>query len=304
MIAAPLTLPPLPRERGAYRWFYTDVHGDDWTAVVIFMVGAVFSPRYAARRTATPVEHCAVNLALYARGRRRAWVFSEYAGAAIEAGLLRIGSSTLAYAPDGSVRLHVCDRTAPWGRTIEAEVTLAPRCAPGPVVPIVDGLPHHWQALAPRAEARLVVPSLDVAIDGVGYHDTNAGDEPLGLRLPGWRWGRIHGTARSLVCLEPPPPARAIHATVGPDGVRILRGPAIPTSWRRTGWGLPVPARISAGGLSVPSTHLLESSPFYARQEGEADGAHALAEVADFRRFRSPLIRWMAHFRMRTGRAA
>jgi carotenoid 1,2-hydratase len=37
---------------------------------------------------------------------------------------------------------------------------------------------------------------------------------------------------------------------------------------------------------------------------GRIDGFHALGEVADFRRFHSPLIRWMARFRMRVEPAA
>ncbi len=56
----------LPDQPGAYRWYYADVTAGDVTAVVIFMIGAVFSPRYsaAAARGGRPIDHCAVNLAL------------------------------------------------------------------------------------------------------------------------------------------------------------------------------------------------------------------------------------------------
>jgi carotenoid 1,2-hydratase len=54
----------------------------------------------------------------------------------------------------------------------------------------------------------------------------------------------------------------------------------------------------------VPAPDLVESSPFYARQVARSGELHAIGEVADFRRFRSPLVRWMAHFRTRVERAA
>ena len=75
----------------------------------------------------------------------------------------------------------------------------------------------------------------------------------------------------------------------------MLRVPAKTPELRRSRWGLSVPAKY---GGATP--RLLESSPFYARLEAEAGGAHTLGEVADFRRFHNPWVRWMANFRMRT----
>lgn len=71
-------LPAPPDRPGAYRWFYSDVTAGEYSAVFIFMVGSLFSPRYAvgARRGALPLEHCAVNFALYRQGVRRCWVLS------------------------------------------------------------------------------------------------------------------------------------------------------------------------------------------------------------------------------------
>jgi carotenoid 1,2-hydratase len=71
-----------------------------------------------------------------------------------------------------------------------------------------------------------------------------------------------------------------------------------------TGWGLRVPARLQVGNQVVGEPRLLESSPFYARLEARQGALDSLGEVADFRRFHSPFIRWMAHFRTRVGRAA
>ena len=56
-----------------------------------------------------------------------------------------------------------------------------------------------------------------------------------------------------------------------------------------------MPTSLGVGGAPA----LLESSPFYARLEAQSDEAQAIGEVADFARFHSPTIRWMANFRTR-----
>jgi carotenoid 1,2-hydratase len=88
--------------------------------------------------------------------------------------------------------------------------------------------------------------------------------------------------------------------------VRYQRAPAWepPRPTSITGWGLRVPARLHSGCEVVGPPRLLESSPFYARLEARQGQLDSMGEVADFRRFHSPFIRWMAHFRTRTGRAA
>jgi carotenoid 1,2-hydratase len=297
-----VTLPLPPPIPGAYRWFYADVQTERLTAVGIFMIGAVFSARYAvgAARGASPLEHCAVNFALYDRGRRRCWVFSEYGGVVRDGEeTLWIGRSCLARGADGRVELVVDDRTAPWGRPVRARLGLTPACAPVAPVALDDGGHHWWQPLACRATARLVLPDEGIDVAGLGYHDTNWGDEPLGGRLPGWRWGRVHGAERTGVALVPPAPRPAIHLVASARGVAAVPPAAAPDAGARSGWALRLPARIAAGGIDVPAEALLESAPFYARQEGRRDGLMALGEVADFHRFRSPWIRWMARFRTR-----
>jgi carotenoid 1,2-hydratase len=305
-------LPALPDEAGAYRWFYADVTAGPFSAVFIFMLGSLFSPRYSvnARRGGRPVEHSAVNFALYHEGVRRLWVLSEYPRAELESpGRLRIGRSTLTYVdrgPEaGTVRMEVEDWTAPWGRPVRASLSLAPLTPVGEVVRLMPELPHYWQALAPRARARLEVPSLGVEADGLGYHDTNHGDELLGERLSGWHWARTHREDVTVVDYHLPDGVPSVRVMARAGALKYERAPvgeARPTSI--TGWGLRVPARLHAGDEVVGEPRLLESSPFYARLEARQGAWDSLGEVADFRRFHSPFIRWMAHFRTRMGRAA
>ncbi|AKQ69171.1 Hydroxyneurosporene dehydrogenase [Myxococcus hansupus] len=301
-------LPALPEVAGTYRWFYADVTAGPYSAVCIFMLGSLFSPRYsvAARRGGLPLEHSAVNFALYHEGVRRLWVLSEYAQAELEApGRLRIGRSSLVYADDGSVRMDVDDGTAPWGRPVRASLTLEPMTGVGEVVQLMPGLPHYWQALAPRAQARLEVSSLDIEARGLGYHDTNHGEELLGDRLSGWHWTRTHREDETVVDYHLPEGVAPLRMVADAEGVRCERGPSLesrPTNI--TGWGLRVPSRLQAGNIVVGQPKLLESSPFYARLEARTGPLDSMGEVADFRRFHSPFIRWMAHFRTRMGRAA
>jgi len=273
--------------------------------VCILMIGAVFSPRavVGARRGASPRAHCAVNAVLHRDGRRVGWVFTERPGARIEddGRRLVVGASSLRYRDDGRVQVVVDERTAPWGRPLGFSAILDAHAPPAPELALDAAGRHRWEARVPRATATLLLPSGE-AVTGVGYHDTNHGDVPLGTDLPGWRWSRVHGPSATTVRYVRPGPELEVTAT------------AARTTWReraptdeplvRTGWGLDVPDAIRAGAEVVGVAARLESSPFYARLAGQARGRHAIAEVADFRRFRSPLVRWMAHFRMRVERPA
>lgn len=292
----------LPDQPGAYRWYYADVTAGKLTAVVIFMVGAIFSPTYSVKG-GRPIDHCAVNLALYRNGVRRRWVLSEYSAATIDADgrTLRIGGSALHCGADGRVRVRVVDRTAPWGRRSEASLELIPVTGPLPETRLIEGQPHFWQPLAPRCEATLEVEATRTR--GLGYQDTNWGEAPLGAGVPGWKWLRVHRADATEVLYEPRGCGQALRLIAGPWGSRLDRIAAAPAPERSTGWGLKVPRSLRASGCSFEAPRLIESSPFYARFESTQGSMHALGEVADFDRFRRPWVRWLAGFRTRAGAA-
>jgi carotenoid 1,2-hydratase len=300
-------IPDLPQQSGSYLWLYTDVVVGEVTAVCIFLVGSVFSPRYAARLgRSAPLDHCALNFALYRGGRRIVWVFTEYSGVAHTSPYrLGIGNSTLAYARDGTLVLSVTERTAPWGQPVRARLELTPACAPVGVMPLDMEGAHRWEPRIVRGTARLEVSALGIEGIGRGYHDVNHGSVALGDGVPGWWWTRVHAPEASYVRYNVHGCSSVIEV-IARDGhhPRVARTPAIDGNRRRSAWGLPLPTDLGAGDMTVPAGRILESSPFYARQETHADALHALGESADFRRFRCPLIRWMAYFRMRTERAA
>lgn len=298
-------LQALPEAPGAYRWYYADAVSGDTTAVFIFMLGSPFSARYAARalRGARPLQHSAVNFALYRGGVRRQWVLSEYRHAEADATELRIGESRLRYAADGTLEFTVCARTAPFGGLTKASLSLRPESPGLPAIPLVPGLSHTWAPVHLRAYATLRLPLLGEVLEGVGYHDTNAGASPLGTDLARWTWARTHGPEGTRVQFWLPNGEQLVVEGTAASAT-LVRQSAAAVASTRTGWGLCVPRALEVGTARLGAPRLLESSPFYARLEAKAPGAHTLAEVADFRRFRSPLIRWMAHFRTRLERAA
>lgn len=297
----------LPTESGAYRWLYLDVTTERFTAVVIFMLGSVFSPRYSigASKGALPLQHSAVNFALYEHGGRWLWALSEYSNAEVKehGKSLCIGHSCWRYRDDGSIEVNVLDRTAPWGQPVQARVVLEPEHPPLGELTLVEGTGHRWHPIAPRARARLEVRSHDLTIEGTGYHDGNHGPELLGSSVPGWRWTRSHHAHETRVLYEPPG-QRVIDVRVSREGNSVQWVSKPPVHTERTAWGLPVPERLDAlAGAKLEPPHLLESSPFYARVEANGEGVQSLGEVADFKRFHSPYVRWMAGFRTRVAEA-
>lgn len=281
----------LPAEPGSYRWYYVDASAGDFTAVAIFMIGSLFSPRFGPG--AQPRRCAAVNFALYEKGVRRVWVLSEYDACSLDGGVLAIGASTLRYGPGRRAELVIADRTTPWGRPFSARLELeavGPSCGP---LRLVEGLEHLWHPIAPRSRAKVQVPSLELELEADAYHDGNSGDVPLGTDLPGWDWTRTHEGDVTSISYRPWESEQAIAVRACSRSISVTREEASAGERVRTGWGLP-----------VPRGRLLESSPFYARLESRHEGVHVLGEVADFRRFTSPWIRWMARLRTRVERAA
>jgi carotenoid 1,2-hydratase len=288
----------LPTRSGAYRWYYADVTAGEVSAVFIFMIGSIFSARYAAslKKGGLPRQHSAVNFALYEKGARSLWVLTEYQDVSLEddGRTLRIGASSLHY-EDGSMTMVVKERTTPWGSPTEATVRFVPQAPIGNETRLVDGLAHWWRPICARGEARVTVPTQGIDVTGRGYHDGNHGDVALGTDLSGWEWTRTHHAHGTTIQYQPWGGSSAIDVTVDQHDLTVRRASRGKGKTTRTGWGLQVPATLGVGG----TPKLLESSPFYARLEAHSQKSQALGEVADFARFHRPTIRWMANFRTR-----
>ena len=291
----------LPVQSGAYRWFYADLVSGDFTAVCIFMVGSLFSSDYASqiRYGAVPSEHCSVNFALYEKGKRRCWVFTEYPDYnSNRHDRLRIGGSSIRRLVNGNVVIQISERTPFRGHRVDALLTLKPLAPALGELSLSEGKLHRWEALMPRAKGVLQTSVLKQTLEGIGYLDTNYGEEPLSSSLPRWQWSRSHSEVTDLTEIEFKLPTlqQSLHVSAHRGSTSVWRSVLRERAQIKTGWGLQVPA--------LPQSRLLESSPFYARLEARQGESHQMYEVADFQKFDSPWIRWMARFKTRKDRAA
>lgn len=318
---------------GGYAWWYFDAVSDDGARALtaIFFIGSVFSPDYAARlRRGEPAraeEHLGVNLALYERGKKRAWVMSEHGAAALGGvgdGGPRIADSGIERTASGGLRVSIHEHTAPFlvtlagiGARVDGTIDVEPLGPPiDPVELHAEGdVRHLWHVLMRAARVRVRFSRPDFSFDGVGYHDVNAGDGRLERAFASWSWARFHhddrttivyatheraGAARAwVVDARDGEPTAARQAALLPEGER-----------RRAPWGLMVPRwfAVDDGGrtLRCTPTRILEAAPFYARYQARlgdvsaiTDGRTGVGEFLDLDRFRDRGVQFLLRFKMR-----
>ncbi len=297
----------IPNESGSYRWYYVDVSDGEYTCVAIFMLGGLFSARYAkaSARGGRPAEYSAVNCAVYRNGIRQAWSLSEYPTARVEndGRRLCIGKSWFEYTAQGC-DIVIDDKTTPFlltssGRPLSISMSLQFQSPPGEEQQLFENEPHFWQPRAALATAQVEVLSGTEKFSGRAYHDLNHGAELLGRRVAGWEWIRTHSESETMVSYRPDGEPQHIEVRANAERVSTRRVAADAPERKRTNWGLSVPLQLANRPIA-----LLESSPFYARLEATRGGELVLGEVADFRRFHRSSVRWMAGFKTRVGSAA
>jgi len=273
---------------------------------VIAFIGSVFSPYYAfARRNqrlADPLDHCAINVALYNRRGGR-WAMTERGRAAVSrsAEQLRIGPSHVRW-DGGSLVIHLDEIAAPWPRRIRGTVRVEPLALNQQSFVLSAQGHHRWWPLAPcsRVQVRFEEPQL--AWQGDGYLDSNFGDAPLERDFVQWQWSRGVTAAGTTIVYEADcrdGSRTEIAALFGSDGkVRQLAPPPaqpLPlTRWR-------IPREVhSATPPRVIRT--VTDAPFYARSviAADLDGkpVSLMHESLSLDRFRHPLVQAMLPFRM------
>jgi carotenoid 1,2-hydratase len=262
---------PLPTD--GYAWWYVDALSDDGQhgLTIIAMLGTVFSPYYAwARRRGPtdPLQHCALNVALYGASGRR-WAMTERDARALTRSStgLRIGPSQLQW--DGTrLVIDIDERTAPLPRALRGQVTLeVPAFCDSPALALDAGQLHSWQPLAPvaRVDVRMQHPGL--TWNGSAYLDSNFGSRPLEQDFRGWTWARATRDGTTTVTYDVSPlagPERSIALQFEASGKSRSFEPPPRASLPRTGWGIERSTRCDPG--SAPAViETLEDGPFYAR---------------------------------------
>jgi carotenoid 1,2-hydratase len=264
----------------------------------------VFSPYYAWSGWADPLNHCAVNVALYsAKGDR--WAMTERGRGALhqEAQRLSIGPSALQW-EKGALVIHFDEVTAPIPSRLCGTIRLHPKAMVGDSFAIDGAGRHLWRPIAPRADVEVQVRHPACSWRGQGYFDTNCGDEPLERAFVAWDWSRAHRPKDTLLFYDVErrggeEAGIALHIQANGDVESIEAPPAhtLPLPF----WRMPRWVR-NEGPTSPTLRRTLEDAPFYTRStlSGVFGGvpAEIVHESLSLNRLRSPVVRAMLPFRM------
>ena len=273
----------------------------------------MFSPYYAwarrraGREGADPLNHCAVNVALYGRGGRR-WAMTERGRGQVQrdAQHLTIGPSALQWSGD-ALHIELDEIAVPWPSRIRGTVTLhAPLRFDHPVE-LAPG--HRWCPIAPATRVEVNLGALRWS--GPGYLDSNHGDAPLESAFHRWDWSRAQLAGGDSVVLYDVDRIGAARLQLGLrfdacSGRVMSIEPPPAAQMPATLW------RVARGGRSDAGTPLrvlqtLTDAPFYARSLLNAqwlgERVTAMHESLSLARFDSAWVQAMLPFRMpRVGR--
>ncbi len=266
----------------------------------------MFSPYYKKSGRSDPIDHCALNVALYGPGAR--WTMTERPRRAIERdpSNLVIGPSSVRW-EDGALAIDIVEGDTrlfvPWQRPVRGRVRVIPEALNRAAFALDARENHIWHCLAPRARIEVEMTSPGLSWSGKAYLDHNRGAEPLEKGFNTWHWSRAHLKEGALVCYEGERRDGSLFASAlrfGGDGVPepvelppIARLPA-------SGWRVERRTRSDIGVAAVRRTW--EDTPFYARSELASrflgEEVVAVQESLDMRRFSSPLVQFMLPYRM------
>ena len=298
-----------PVPSGGYAWWYLDALSQDGCQglTLIAFVGSVFSPYYAAARRrgdGDPLDHCALNVALYGPTGSR-WTLTERGRSAVERSpdAIRVGPSSMSW--DGrSLTILIDEVTAPVPSRVRGRVRVFPHAWSDFESALDAAGKHRWRPLAPRADVEVELTHPALRWKGRGYCDANCGDAPLEDAFAYWHWLRAPVGEGSVILYDVrrrdgTDLSLALHA----DHRGTVRPFATPpeVALPPTRWKIARATRAESGsGATVERT--LEDTPFYARSIVSTslcgERVRAMHESLSLARFRSRFVRALLPFRM------
>jgi carotenoid 1,2-hydratase len=272
---------------------------------VIAFIGSVFSPYYAfARRKgpADPLNHCAVNVAIYRKGGNR-WAMTERPRGAVTrtSNSFTVGPSHLEW--DGNaLTVHVDEITVPFPQRIRGTVRVVPTTITQQAFTLNEDGQHRWWPIAPCARVQVTLDQPHLRWQGDGYFDMNRGDALLEHGFVDWQWSRGATRDGAVILYEALRRDRSridLAMSFDPQGrIQIFEPPPL-HALKQTGWRIARGAR-SEGTASVVRT--LEDAPFYARSVVSArllgEPVALMHESLSLDRFKMPVVQAMLPFRM------
>lgn len=272
------------------------------------MLGNVFSPYYAwsrRRGQPDPLNHCALNVALYGQGGKR-WAMTERGRKALHqtASRLEIGPSHVSW--DGNaLSIEVNEITAPIPSRLRGRVRVIPAALNPREFELDSAGRHIWWPIAPISRVEVAFEKPDLQWSGQGYFDSNRGEEPLEDAFECWDWSRANTPSGTSMLYD-------VTARSGTGASLALRFNAAgeveecpaPPRVRLPTTGI---WRIKRGtqcepGYQARVVETLEDTPFYARSLVETrlfgETATCVHESLSLDRFASPVVQLMLPFRM------
>jgi carotenoid 1,2-hydratase len=272
---------------------------------IIAFLGSVFSPYYAHRRargTADPLDHCAINVALYGAAGKR-WTMTERGRTSLQrsSASLTIGPSALEWNGD-ALTIRIDEVSVPIPSRVRGTVKVFP-AATTQFVQTLDSAGHHtWWPIAPVARIQANFHGGGLRWNGDGYLDANFGDEPLEARFRRWDWARacLGNLTAILYEIERRDGSNLSMALAFDGAGRAVNVPQPPrqrlpsTRWRV--------ARATRADETAGVVETLEDAPFYARSVIDTHilgrRTKAMHESLSLDRFRKPWVRGLLRFRM------
>lgn len=265
----------------------------------------MFSPYYAfARRKgpADPLNHCAINVAVYRKGANR-WAMTERPRGAVSRTMdtFAVGPSQLSW--DGtSLTIRLDEIAVPIPGRIRGTVRVVPSAITNRAFTLNESFNHMWWPIAPCARVQVALEHPQLRWQGDGYFDMNRGDAPLEQGFVDWQWARgaMRDGAAILYDAQRRDGSRINLAMMfDPDGRMQSFAPPPDVALKRTGWRVGRRVR-SEGPARVIKT--LEDAPFYARSVVSAkllgEPVTLMHESLSLDRFRRPVVQAMLPFRM------
>ncbi|TVQ34597.1 MAG: carotenoid 1,2-hydratase [Geminicoccaceae bacterium] len=270
---------------------------------LIALLGSVFSPYYAWSGRHDPLNHCALNVALYGAGGKR-WAMTERRRTAVErtADRLRLGPSSLAW--DGrTLTIDIDEVGAPIPWRIRGQVRLHTHVLTGHVETLHEAGGHQWSPMAPAARVEVELEKPARTWRGVGYLDGNWGNRPLEDDFVRWDWSRAALANDGAAILYDVTPRQGQGPSLGlriaADGGVERFEPPMRHRLRTTGWRV---IRETQSETAPRVVETLEDTPFYARSlvAGTLAGEQVTSvhESLSLDRFASNWVRVLLPFRM------